>query len=569
MDFTTTVKTTYTFNGISVTLGLGVFENQDNSEAIVRIPLSTLNRHGLIAGATGTGKTKTLQMLAEQFSRNGVPSILMDLKGDLGGLAIAGDENKKVEERKDKLKENYPFNYEGFPVNFLSLGDDIGLPLKARLEDFGAVLLSKILNLNNVQSGIISIVFKYCNDKKLQIKTLQDLKFILNWICKNNFEIQSNYGNVSSASVASILRNIAELEEQGGNKFINAPSFDIADFLAFDKSGKGYLSIIRLTKIQDKPSLFSTFILYLLTTIYNTMPEIGDLEKPKLVMFIDEAHLLFSESNKVIESKLESVIKLIRSKGVSIIFCTQTPIDISASVLGQLGFKIQHALRAFTPKDRKAVKLMAENFPVTDYYNLEEHLTTLAIGEAFITVLNEKGVPTPVIKTMLAPPVSRMGILTDEELTACVIKSPLYKKYPKQKESTIEVSKELIAFNNKSEDIKKQLNEKQDKAKEKIKADKVSKYRQNKKQPKTTVKINPIMDIFSNMMGMNAYNGNNQTAPVTVQYYFAKDGHRIGPYSENDIFKFIASGLINNQTYLWKTGMSDWSIAEQFSEFYF
>jgi DNA helicase HerA-like ATPase len=567
MDFITTVNNTYTFNGISVPLGLGIFENQDNLESIIRLPLSTLNRHGLIAGATGTGKTKTLQMLAEQFSRNGVPSILMDLKGDLGGLAIAGDENKKVEERKIKLKENYPFNYEGCPVNFLSLGDDIGLSLKAQLEDFGSVLLAKILNLNNVQTGIISILFKYCTDKKLPIKTLQDLKFILTKICNNDEEIQENYGNVSSASVATILRNIAELEEQGANEFINSPSFDIDDFMMFDKNGKGYLSIIRLTKIQDKPSLFSTFIIYLLTTIYNTLPEIGDLEKPKLVLFIDEAHLLFDESNKILESKLESVIKLIRSKGVSIIFCTQTPIDISASVLGQLGFKIQHALRAFTPKDRKAVKLMAENFPVTDFYNLEEDLTTLAIGEAFITVLNEKGVPTPVIKTMLAPPVSRMGILTDEELTACVNKSPLYKKYPKQKESTIEVSKELIAFNKKLEDTKKQLIEKQEKAKEKIKADIVSKSRQIKKPTKSAVKINPIMNMFSNMMGMNANNGNNQTAPITVQYYFAKDGQRIGPYSENDIFNFITTGQINNQTYLWKTGMTSWALVEQFLEF--
>jgi DNA helicase HerA-like ATPase len=567
MDFTTTVKTTYTFNGISVPLGLGVFENQDSSEAIVRIPLSTLNRHGLIAGATGTGKTKTLQMLAEQFSRNGVPSILMDLKGDLGGLAIAGDENKKVEERKIKLKENYPFNYEGFPVNFLSLGDDIGLSLKAQLADFGSVLLAKILNLNNVQTGIISIVFKYCNDNKLPIKTLHDLKFILTKICNNDEEIQENYGSVSSASVATILRNIAELEEQGANKFINSPSFDIADFMMFDKNGKGYLSIIRLTKIQDKPSLFSTFILYLLTTIYNTLPEIGDLEKPKLVLFIDEAHLLFDESNKIIESKLESVIKLIRSKGVSIIFCTQTPIDISASVLGQLGFKIQHALRAFTPKDRKAVKLMAENFPVTDFYNLEEDLTTLAIGEAFITVLNEKGVPTPVIKTMLAPPVSRMGILTDEELMACVNKSPLNKKYPKQIETNIEVSKELLAFNKKLEATKKQLIEKQDKAKEKIKADKVSKSKQIKKPTKSPVKVNHLMNMFSNMMGVNAYNGINQAINTSVQYYYSKDGQRIGPYSEIDIFNFISSGQIHNQTYLWKTGMTSWALAEQFLEF--
>ena len=462
MDFTTTVNTTYTFNGISVPLGIGIIENKDNLEAIIRLPLSTLNRHGLIAGATGTGKTKTLQMLAEQFSRNGVPSILMDLKGDLCGLAIAGDENKKVEERKIKLKENYPFNYEGFPVNFLSLGDDIGLSLKAQLEDFGSVLLAKILNLNNVQTGIISIVFKYCNDKKLPIKTLHDLKFILTKICNNDEEIQENYGSVSSASVATILRNIAELEEQGANEFINSPSFDIDDFMMFDKNGKGYLSIIRLTKIQDKPSLFSTFILYLLTTIYNTLPE---------------------------------------------------------------------------------------------------------IGEAFITVLNEKGVPTPVIKTMLAPPVSRMGILTDEELMACVNKSPLFKKYPKQKESTIQVSKELLAFNKKLEDAKKQLIEKQEKAKEKIKADKVSKSQQNKKQTKSVVKVNPLMNMFSNMMGVNAYNGINQTINSSVQYYYAKDGQKIGPYSENDIFNFISSGQIHNQTYLWKTGMTGWLLAEQFLEF--
>ena len=531
MDFTTTVNTTYTFNGISVPLGIGIIENKDNLEAIIRLPLSTLNRHGLIAGATGTGKTKTLQMLAEQFSRNGVPSILMDLKGDLCGLAIAGDENKKVEERKIKLKENYPFNYEGFPVNFLSLGDDIGLSLKAQLEDFGSVLLAKILNLNNVQTGIISIVFKYCNDKKLPIKTLHDLKFILTKICNNDEEIQENYGSVSSASVATILRNIAELEEQGANEFINSPSFDIADFMMFDKNGKGYLSIIRLTKIQDKPSLFSTFILYLLTTIYNTLPEIGDLEKPKLVLFIDEAHLLFDESNKII------------------------------------GFKIQHALRAFTPKDRKAVKLMAENFPVTEFYNLEEDLTTLAIGEAFITVLNEKGVPTPVIKTMLAPPVSRMGILTDEELMLCVNKSPLFKKYPKQKTSTILASKELIAFNEKLEGAKKQLIEKQEKTKEKIKADKVLKSQQIKKPTKSDVKVNPLMNMFSKMMGVNAYNGINQTINTSVQYYYAKDGQRIGPYSENDILNFISSGQIHNQTYLWKTGMTGWLIAEQFLEF--
>jgi DNA helicase HerA-like ATPase len=567
MDFITTVQTNYSFGGLKFPLGLGVLENQIQPETIVSLPLSTLNRHGLIAGATGTGKTKTLQVLAEQLSRNGVPSLLMDLKGDLGGLAVSGDFNKKVEERKELLKENYPYDYEGFPVNFLSLGEDIGIPLKAQIDDFGATLLSKILNLNNVQTGVISIVFKYCNDKSLPLRTLSDLKFVLTKLCNNDNSIQENYGNVSSATIATILRNIAELEEQGGNDFINSPSFDLSDFIAFDKNGKGYLSIIRLTKIQDKPSLFSTFILYLLTSIYNSMPEMGDMEKPKLVMFIDEAHLLFDESNKAIESKLESVIKLIRSKGVAIIFCTQTPLDISPSVLGQLGFKIQHALRAFTPKDRKAVKLMAENFPSTEFYNLEEDLTTLAIGEAFITVLNEKGVPTPVIKTMLAPPVSRMSILSEEELMLSVKSSPIYKKYPKDKLPSNEVSKELIAFNKNIEVTKKQLAEKEEQAKQQLKLDKKSKAKPKEQSQKSNSRNNPLMDMFSNLMVTNT--NNNMSHPVNsfVQYYFAKDGQRIGPYSENDIARFIEAGQINNQTYLWKTGMNDWAFAEHFLEF--
>ena len=567
MDFITTVKTNYSFGGLRFPLGLGVFENQIQPETIVSLPLATLNRHGLIAGATGTGKTKTLQVLAEQLSRNGVPSLLMDLKGDLGGLAVAGEFNKKVEERKELLKENYPFDYEGFPVNFLSLGDDIGIPLKAQIDDFGATLLSKILNLNNVQTGVISIVFKYCNDNSLPLRTLSDLKFVLTKLCNNDDSIQENYGNVSSATIATILRNIAELEEQGGNDFINSPSFDLSDFIAFDKNGKGYLSIIRLTKIQDKPSLFSTFILYLLTSIYNSMPEMGDMEKPKLVMFIDEAHLLFDESNKTIESKLESVIKLIRSKGVAIIFCTQTPLDISPSVLGQLGFKIQHALRAFTPKDRKAVKLMAENFPSTEFYNLEEDLTTLAIGEAFITVLNEKGVPTPVIKTMLAPPVSRMSILSDEELMLSVKSSPIYKKYPNVKLQSTEVSKELIAFNKNIEVTKKQLVEKEEQAKQQLKIDKKSKAKPKEQSEKSNSRNNPLMEMFSNLMVTNTNNNMNHPVNSFVQYYFAKDGQRIGPYSENDIARFISAGQINNQTYLWKTGMKDWAFAEHFLEF--
>ena len=340
---------------------------------------------------------------------------------------------------------------------------------------------------------------------------------------------------------------------------------DLADLFSFDKNDAGYVSIIRLTKIQDKPTLFTSFILYLLTSIYNSMPELGDIEKPRLVMFIDEAHLLFDGSNKTIESKLDSIIKLIRSKGIAIIFCTQTPLDISPNVLGQLGFKIQHALRAFTPKDRKAVKLMAENFPSTEFYNLEEDLTALAIGEAFITVLNEKGIPTPVIKTMLAPPVSRMNILSDEELMQSVISSPIYKKYPKCKTRTNEVSKELITFNKNIETTKKQLAEKEEQVKQKLKIDKKKKSHPKVQLQKSNSRNNPLMEMFSNMMVSN--NQMNPPVSPSFQYYFAKDGQRIGPYSQTDISRFITAGQINKQTYLWRTGMTEWALAESFLEF--
>ena len=569
MDFNSTVESCFTFKGKSIPLGFAVCNNESNIESIVRIPLSTLNRHGLISGATGTGKTKTLQMLAEQFSRNGVPCVLMDLKGDLGGLAIAGEINSKVEDRKSILKQNYPFDYEGFPVHFFSLGIDEGLPLKAQIQDFGAVLLSKILNLNNVQTGIISIVFKYCKDNKLPIKTIVDLKYILNRICLNDDEIQQNYGNISSTSVATILRNIAELEEQGGNDFINSPSFNINDFMSFDKDNKGYLSIIRLSKIQDKPNLFSTFILYLLTTIYNTMPEVGDLEKPKLVLFIDEAHLLFEDTNSIIENKLESIIKLIRSKGIAIVFCTQTPVDISQNVLGQLGFKIQHALRAFTPKDRKAVKLMAENFPESPFYEIENELTTLSIGEAFITVLNENGVPTPVIKTMMAPPVSRMGILNNDELVLFINKSPLIAKYPIKKSLNSEVSNELVLYNNRLEKNQKEKELKKIQSKNSSTPSKTAVKPKPQSKKTSNTKVNPLLGMYSNLMGINLLNNNPQPVNYSIQYYYAKEGQKIGPYTESDIYNFITAGIINNQTYLWKTGMSGWVLAEQFIEFNF
>ena len=432
------------------------------------------------------------------------------------------------------------------------------------------MLLSKILGLNNVQSGIISIVFKYCEDKNLSLNTITDLKYFLTKICDENKDIKDNYGNVSDVSITAILRNIAELEQQGGNFFIGSPGLDVKDLIMNDENNKGVLSIIRLTQLQDKPALFSTFIIYLLSKLYSSLPEVGDLEKPNLVMFIDEAHLLFNDNNKLIQDKIESVIKLIRSKGVGIIFCTQTPEDISENVLGQLGLKIQHALRAFTARDRKAVKMMAQNFPETAFYNVEDDLTTLGIGEAFITLLKEDGTPSPLVKALIAPPLSRMGILEDKELTKTINCSPLKSKYGIKNIIVTKASKEL-------EDFYKKLN--QIKEKEKIAALQEKEREKQKIKLATTPTIvtmprrqsyrnmlfgamMPMTNMFSNMLG-----GINNATPQHTQYYYTKDSRQFGPLSEFQISNSILSGEINSFTYLWKPGMAEWALATNFQEF--
>mgnify|MGYP000613162496 FL=1 len=297
-QFKEIIQTGYNSKGLNSPIGVAIYDNTPIDGLVVSMPLKMLNRHGLIAGATGTGKTKTLQVIAEQLSRNGIPSILMDLKGDLGGLAVAGQKNEIVESRRKLFNGAYDYAYQGFPVNILSIGEDVGVSIKAVIQEFGPVLLSKILGLNNVQSGIISIAFKYCEDKNLTLNTIADLKYFLIKICDENSDIKENYGNISGASITTILRNIAELEQQGGNFLIGLPALDVKDLIMNDENDKGVLSIIRLTQVQDKPALFSTFILYLLSKLYATLPEVGDLEKPKLVMFIDEAHLIFNDSNK-------------------------------------------------------------------------------------------------------------------------------------------------------------------------------------------------------------------------------------------------------------------------------
>ncbi len=563
-QFDDIIQKGYECKGLNSPIGVAVYGKEAVNGLVVSMPLKMLNRHGLIAGATGTGKTKTLQVIAEQLSRNGIPSILMDLKGDLGGLAVPGQQNEIVENRKSLFNGLYEYPYEGFPVNILSIGEDEGISIKASIREFGPVLLSKILGLNNVQSGIISIAFKYCEDKKLTLNTLSDLKYFLTKICDDNNDIKENYGNVSNASITTILRNIAELEQQGGNLLIGTPSLDINDFVLKDENGKGFLSIIRLTQLQDKPSLFSTFIIYLLSKLYSSLPEVGDAEKPRLVMFIDEAHLLFNDSNKIIQDKIESVIKLIRSKGVGIIFCTQAPTDISESVLGQLGLKIQHSLRAFTAKDRKSVKMMAENFPETIFYDVQEELTSLGIGEAFVTLLKEDGTPSPLVKTLIAPPLSRMGVLEEKELNKIINNSPLKSKYGIKRNIITKPSQELEEFYKKINAIreKQKLAELQTKEREKQKIKQATKQVQNR----ISVPRRPTYaNMFSNMMGMTNYGiGSTQQA---TQYYYTKDGKQVGPVSEFQISNFILSGEINAFTYLWKNGMSEWTTATNFQEF--
>ncbi|MCJ7554810.1 MAG: DUF853 domain-containing protein [Ignavibacteriaceae bacterium] len=436
----------YSFKGDSLTIGTAIFDNNPITYSHIKIPLKTLNRHGLIAGATGTGKTKTVQLFAEGLSDRSVPVLLMDIKGDLSGIASAGVINPKIEERHTKI--GLPYTPKNYSVELLSLSDENGVRLRATVSEFGPVLLSKILELSEVQSSIISIIFKYCDDHQLPLLDLKDLKKTLQFISnEGKSEIEKEYGKISTTSTGTILRKIIELEQQGADKFFGERSFEDEDLLRIDENGNGMISIIRLTDIQDKPKLFSTFMLCLLAEIYQTLPEEGDLEQPKLVIVIDEAHLIFKEASKALLDQIETIIKLIRSKGVGVFFCTQNPTDVPASVLSQLGLKIQHALRAFTAADRKMIKLTSENYPLSDYYKTDEILTSLGIGEAAITALNEKGNPTPLAATLLCAPRSRMDILSTQEIDNLINRSKLINKYNQEidRESAYEILNKKIA----------------------------------------------------------------------------------------------------------------------------
>jgi len=425
--FLKNIQDGYTFKGRFINMGGAMLDGEVVPEAMVRLPLKMMNRHGLIAGATGSGKTKTLQILAEQLSSEGVPVLLMDVKGDLSGIAVPSEGHVKIDERHKKI--GIPFEAGDSPVEFLTLSDEKGARLRATVTEFGPTLFSKILELNNTQSGIVSVLFKYCDDNELALLDLDDFKKVLQYATGDGRkEIEEAYGRISTVSAGSILRKIVELEQQGADVFFGETSFDVQDLLR-TREDKGIVSILRLTDIQDKPKLFSTFMLQMLAEVYATFPEEGDSEKPKLVIFIDEAHLVFDEASKALQDQIESIVKLIRSKGVGLFFVTQNPTDIPDEVLSQLGLKMQHALRAFTAKDRKAIKLAAQNYPDSEYYETAKLLTELGIGEALVTTLNEKGIPTPLAHTMLRAPQSRMDVLTDHEIDAVLDQSTIIEKY--------------------------------------------------------------------------------------------------------------------------------------------
>lgn len=426
--FIEAITKSYSPAGASIYLGAGVLGGEIVADAKVKLPLKMMNRHGLVTGATGSGKTRTLQLIAEQLSTAGVSVFMPDMKGDISGMAKETVLNDKLKERATALSINYQPT--AFPIELYSLTGKLGSQMRATVTEFGPVLLSKVLELNDVQSGVMMILFKYADDKDLPIVDLNDLKKVLNYLSDGSgaAEIKDTYGKISSATASTILRKIVALEQQGVNQIFGEKSFDIDDL--FEKvDGRGVISLLNVSDLQNQPAIFSTFMLAMLAEIYQTLPEAGDLDKPKLVFFLDEAHLLFKDAPKAFMDQIDQVIRLIRSKGVGVFFCTQLTQDVPANVLSQLGNRVHHVIRAFTPNDVKALKETVKTFPRSEFYEMEQQFTALGTGQAFITVLNEKGIPTETVVTHLAPPASFMGPLTSEEYQQQLSQSDFYKKY--------------------------------------------------------------------------------------------------------------------------------------------
>jgi len=419
----------YGFTDPTVVLGAALEGGQTvHQEPKVRIPLAMMNRHGLIAGATGTGKTKTLQLLTEQLSAQGVPVFVADIKGDLSGLAMPGGATDRVTGRATDI--GFAWKPGGVPVEFVSLTGKLGVQLRATVSSFGPLLLGKALSLNETQTSVLTMIFKYCDDNQLPLLDLPDLRAVLQYLSSDEGKpALAQYGGMAGATVGVLLRKMVELESQGAGQFFGEPEFDVKDMMRLTSDGRGVVTCLELSDVQDKPMLWSTFTMWMLAELYHNMPEAGDLPKPKLAFFFDEAHLLFDDASKEFLDQVQQVVRLIRSKGIGVYFVTQTPKDVPTDVLAQLSNRVQHALRAHTPDDDTALRATVRTFPKTEFYDLEETLTSLGIGEAVVTVLDARGTPTPVVATRLIPPGSRMAPLTPEELQADIRQSDLLSEY--------------------------------------------------------------------------------------------------------------------------------------------
>lgn len=427
-EFIAAINKSYQTDLLHIHLGSAVLDGEIVTDAKVNLALRMMNRHGLVAGATGSGKTRTLQVLAEQLSDAGVPVFLTDVKGDLSGLGNPGVTDARLQERAKAL--GIEFTPTGFPLELYSLSGKKGSQMRATVIEFGPILLSKILDLNDTQAGVLAVLFKYADDKGLPMVDLNDLKKVLTYLSEGQGaeEIKDSYGKISTSTSGTILRKIVALEQQGVANIFGETSFDIDDL--FQKvDGKGLISLLNLSDMQGQPVVFSTFLLSLLAELYTKLPEAGDLDKPKLVFFLDEAHLLFNGAPKAFLEQIEQIIRLIRSKGVGVFFCTQMPQDIPSTVLSQLGNRVQHVLRAFTPQDAEGLKQTVKTYPKSNFYEIDRALTSMGIGQALITVLNEKGIPTEVAVTHLCPPRAVMGPMPENQYQELLSQSDVFKKY--------------------------------------------------------------------------------------------------------------------------------------------
>jgi len=393
------------------------------AEAPVALDPKFGNRHGLIAGATGTGKTVSLQTLAEGFSRIGVPVFMADVKGDLAGISQTGGGNPKIEARAQEI--GYQLAYTGFPVIYWDLFGELGHPIRTTVSEMGPLLLSRLLDLNDTQEGVLDLAFKLADDQGLLLLDLKDLRALLQFVADNAKSLTTEYGNVSSATVGAIQRSLLVLEQQGAEKFFGEPALNLNDLMRVGYDGRGFINILAADKLMQSPRLYATFLLWLISELFEDLPEVGDPEKPRLVFFFDEAHLLFNDAPAALLQKIEQVVRLVRSKGVGVYFVTQNPIDIPDTVLSQLGNKVQHALRAFTPRDQKAVTASAETFRPNPAFSTAEAITQLGVGEALVSFLEVKGTPMVVQKTLVAPPSSRLGVVTPQERQMVMTNSPV------------------------------------------------------------------------------------------------------------------------------------------------